>query len=72
MDQQIKGWMLAQVNEASARRNWQQLPQDFEMQAVSRLFGSIKGHFGKQDIKARIAASKASTFADMIEAINAA
>lgn len=55
MDAEIKQWMLAQIDEAAKRRDW-------EAMAVTRVFMQIKR-------ATRIAASKATSFADLRAAI---
>lgn len=62
MDAEIKQWMLAQIDEAAKRRDWATLPPDWEAMAVTRVFMQIKR-------ATRIAASKATSFADLREAI---
>lgn len=51
------------------RRDWSQLPADFEAGAVKAAFQDIRKHFGKLDIRERIKASKATTFAELMESI---
>lgn len=65
----IKSWMLSQLEEARSRRQWATLPQDFEAAAVARVYAGIKSHFGKSEIRERIAASKARTFNELEHAL---
>lgn len=53
-----------------SRRDWTQLPSSFEHDAVKRAFESLKPHFEKCEIRQRIAASKATTFAELRESAN--
>jgi hypothetical protein len=62
-------WVMKQINEASGRRNWSQLPNDFEHDAVKNVYQKIKPHFPAGAISHRIAASNASTFDELKEAI---
>lgn len=70
MDAEIKQWMLTQIEAAEKRRDWSALPPDWEVTAVTHVFMRIKPHFDrKADIGTRIAASKATSFVDLREAI---
>lgn len=63
-------WGHEKVAAAKARRNWKDLPPQFEADAVRFVFNLIKPHFCKhRDIKERIAASKAKTFEELEAAI---
>lgn len=65
-------WMNGRIDAAIASRDWSNpaLPQDFEAARVAALFYTFTKHFAKHEIRQRIAASKATTFADLKEAIN--
>lgn len=52
-----------------ARREWIDLPADFESDAVHLLFIRLKGHMNKSAIKQRLAAGKAKTFTALAEAL---
>jgi hypothetical protein len=65
----IKHWMTEQVVLAATSRAWKALPASFEADKVRSVFQKIKPHFGKADIKMRIAASKAVTFEELHEAL---
>jgi len=47
------------------KRDWSSLPSTFERDAVKAAFADMKPHFSKQDIRRRIKASKARTFAEL-------
>jgi hypothetical protein len=66
---EITGWVKSKIDAAEARTNWSKLPASFEADAVKSVFTDIKPHFSKLAIKARIAASRATTFADLRDAI---
>jgi len=65
MESAILAWALAQLEATHARSKWDTLPYGFELQAVQQVYRQIKPHFDKRAIKARIAASKAQTFAEL-------
>lgn len=59
-------WSKDFVSKAKAKRNWKNLPAQFEANQVKFCFNSIKDHFCKiTEIKQRIAASKARTFEEL-------
>jgi hypothetical protein len=63
-------WGHEKVAAAKARRNWKALPSRFEQDAVRFTFNLIKPHFcPHREIKQRIAASKASTFEELEQAL---
>lgn len=62
-------YMLRRINDKESQRNWSQLPGSFEVDAVRWTFEQIKPHFTKREIRQRVSASKALTFADLREAI---
>lgn len=51
-------------------RDWKSLPASFEMDAVRAAFSDCKPHFSKDEIRQRIRASKATTFEELIEAVD--
>lgn len=57
------------IQQWESRRDWTQLPAPFEHDAVKRAYEAIKPYFSKGDIRQRIAASKATTFADLRDAV---
>lgn len=57
------------ITQWESRRVWSQLPQSFEHDAVKRAYESLKPYFTKAQIKQRIAASKATTFSDLRDAV---
>ena len=58
------------VAAGAIRRDWRQLPPDFERDAVHQAFARfIKPYLDKRDIRERINASKAETFAQLREAL---
>lgn len=65
-------WMNSRIDEAIASRDWSSpyLPKDYAAARVAALFYTFAKHFAKHEIRQRIAASKATTFADLKEAIN--
>jgi len=63
-------WGKDLVERSKAKRNWKALPSDFERDAVRFAFEHIKLHFGRNEIKSRIAASRATTFEELQEAIS--
>ncbi len=67
---ELKQWALQQISEAEEGRRWKDLPQDFERDAVRKVFERIKPHFEKKGIKSRISSSKASTFEDLRKALS--
>ena len=64
-------WAKQKIEAVRQRRDWTALPADFERDQVSFLYKSIKPHFGRNEIRSRIAASKAQTFAELLGAIGA-
>lgn len=63
-------WGHDLVARAAARRNWKTLPASFESDAVRFAFEQIKPHFDKRNPRERINASRATTFADLLAALN--
>ena len=62
---------LAYVDAAFARRKWLELPQSFEFEAVNHLkqaelrtWLKLDSHF-KKDVSAKVALSRATTFAEL-------
>jgi hypothetical protein len=51
------------------RRDWSQLPQGYELDAVKAAYRDIKPYFDRRDIAARVAASKATTFEELRQAV---
>jgi len=68
MEVQIQTWVEKLITDAINRRDWSALPNSFQQDATRMLFNQIKPHFGRGEIKQRIAASKASTFVELWEA----
>jgi hypothetical protein len=64
-------WAKSKIEAVKNRRDWTALPASFEADQVKFLFALIKPHFSKKEIKARIAASRASTFDELLSAIGA-
>ena len=62
-------WAKQQIEAVQQRRNWASLPASFEYDQVKFLFNRIKPHFAKNEIRSRIAASKATTFVELLSAI---
>lgn len=63
-------YMLRRVDERESGRNWAAAPSEFESAAVRALFErTLKPFFDKRDIRARINASKAGTFAELRDAV---
>ncbi len=62
-------WAMKQVADAESRRNWAQLPSDFQADAVKTVFGRLKGFMDKNLVGHRIAASRARTFHDLRTAL---
>ena len=58
-------WQRDKVQEDKQRRNWKALPAQFEADAVKFTFSLIKPHFQKNEIKQRIAASRATTYEEL-------
>ena len=61
-------WMESRIDQAVARRDWAVLPADFEADAVKALYHNFLPHFRKDEIRPRILASKARTFAELRKA----
>lgn len=57
---------------AKERRDWANLPHDFEYAAIKAITEQIRHYWSKRDIRARIAATRAANFYDLIEAIKLA
>lgn len=68
-DAQVLDWMRLQAKLVQGRRDWSNLPKEYEIQAVAAVFQQIKPHFDKRDIKVRIRASKATTFVELLNAL---
>jgi len=69
MEKHIAEWAREKVTIKRACYDWEKLPRSFEAEAVQRLYSDIRKHFARDDIKQRIAASKAITFDELLEAI---
>ena len=69
MHPEQKAHFIAKIESRMAERNWSNLPQSFEHDAVKGLFRVMKDHFSQKGIKARIAASKACTFEELKSAL---
>jgi hypothetical protein len=52
------------------RRDWSQLPHGYEHDAVQAAYRDVKPYFDRRDIAARVAASKATTFEELRQAID--
>jgi hypothetical protein len=70
MESQIKQWMITQITARQHKTDYSKLPALFEYDAVKYLYSIIKPHFDKRDIKRRITASKATTFEDLLHALD--
>lgn len=57
------------VRKRDGGRNWNNLPQGFELDAVRAAFQDIKGYFNKAEISNRIKASKSQTFTELYKYI---
>lgn len=62
-------WAKSKIEAVKVRRDWTALPASFEADQVKFLFTLIKPHFSKNEIRARIAASRAHTFDDLLSAV---
>lgn len=63
-------WMAQKVQERQAKRDWSKLPVQFEQDQVKHLFREFKDYLtARGDIKTRIKASKATTFAELLKAV---
>jgi hypothetical protein len=69
MEPQITEWALKLARERQEVRDWNLVPHDLQYAAVRHVYELIRPHFGKQDISARIEASRAQTFYDLRAAI---
>ena len=69
MEKHIAEWAREKVTIKRACHDWDKLPRSFEAEAVQKTYADIKAHFTRADIKQRIAASKAITFDELLEAI---
>jgi len=67
---QMAEYFFKIIGERIALRDYSKLPADFERDAVQMLFKRhMKDHFRKDEIRQRIQASKAETFAELRKAI---
>lgn len=69
----MRDWMLQRIAERD-RRDWSTLPLDFERDAVRATWQDLRRHWPRKPISERIKASKATTFAELrqcVEAIHA-
>jgi hypothetical protein len=74
MENQIKQWMITQLvtTEEQYRERWNKAGNagiEFELQRTKMLYERFKPHFSKNDIKQRIAASKATNLIGLLDAI---
>jgi len=71
LDMKLSQYIHNRVATAAMRRNWSELPTDFERDAVRHCY---KNHVGvlldRRDIAARIKASKAQTFEELTAAVD--
>lgn len=66
----MNNWMIEAIEKRQASRNWANLPSQFEQAQVRQLANEFDDHFRyRRDIKTRIKASKATTFAELLKAI---
>jgi len=63
--------IIERINKRDTR-NWSKLPKSFEQDAVAAAFRDAKELFPKKAISERVRASKATTFAELREAVDAA
>lgn len=68
-DPGVHEWAMSRIAEAEGGRNWSQLPSDFQRDAVKKIFAGLKDHMDKKMVGHRISASKATTFADLRNAL---
>lgn len=67
---QMAEYFFNLIGERMTLRDYSKLPADFERDAVRMLFQrQMKDHFRKDEIRQRIQASKAETFAELRKAI---
>jgi hypothetical protein len=74
MENQIKQWMITNISktEENYRNIWNNCGNasiDMESRRTKMLYEKFKPHFSKNDIKERIAASKANNLIELLEAI---
>lgn len=63
-------YMSKQIDAVESRRDWNSLPFGFKTAAVRDCFArSMNPYFAKNEIRQRIAASKATSFEELREAI---
>jgi len=69
MGEYWKTKFMSKVNTAKNLRNWAEMPADFQRAAVKFRYDEMKGYFGKKEISQRIAASRAVTFDELLNAL---
>ena len=66
---EVKEHLLSKLKAAKAERDWDKLPESFQREAVKFQYNKIRPYFSKDMIMARVNASKAPDFDDLIEII---
>lgn len=61
--------LVAEMIQRRDRRDWTQLPADFELSSVRAAFADVKPYIEKKAIGARVKASIAQTFTELRTAL---